>query len=73
MQQSLMEKRIQVQLNCLQRKQFPATASSTSFALFSLLLPSYMTEVTVAIGRKQLLQPWQYFLRPLHQEIKGAI
>lgn len=27
-----------------------------------------MTEVTVATGRKQVLQPWEYFLRPLHQE-----
>lgn len=32
-----------------------------------------MTEVTVEIGRKQALQPWEYLFRPLHQEIKGVI
>lgn len=32
-----------------------------------------MTEVTVATGRKQVLQPQEYFFRPLHQEIKGVI
>lgn len=29
--------------------------------------------MTVAIGRKRVSRPWEDFLRPLQQEIKGVI
>lgn len=29
--------------------------------------------MTVAIGRKRVSRPWEDFLRPLHQAIKGVI